>query len=56
MTPYTRSMIRAVLGSMPSERLSSITSRTFQLWPAQHIERKEIIDQLIANERARRAA
>lgn len=55
MTPYDSQMINACLRTMPGDRLASITPASFQTWPAQVITPWKLIEQFIANERARRA-
>lgn len=54
--PYHAKLITKLLRGMPDVRLAKISHRTFQTYPAAHIERAAVIQELIANERSRRAA
>lgn len=52
--PYDPSMIRSCLRQMPADRLASIHFHDFQRSPVQHVCKREVIEQLITNEKASR--
>lgn len=54
--PYDVPMIRAVLRTMPADRLARITPAAFQMHPVQVLTPLRMIRELISNEQARRAA
>lgn len=53
--PFTPAMIAGHLRAMPTERLEMIKPAAFQMWPVRKIVPGQVIRELIANERSRRA-